>query len=364
MRSAPEVRPEVDRRLAFDRLDSHRRARCRALDGAAGVFLAVDCENHLALLRLRSRAAHGYFQRARIDRRQRRALNEHVLGGGVADVVQHELRLRRRLEIGEPQRRGALLHIRNQVQHDRRTRRAQPVVRGAHRISVVQPLDARLQAAQRRRESCRPGDAGTDSGRPQRDVLPRSRSITRSDERRSPEPLSASASARCQRSPCCIDSDLSITIACKRAFAFGGGTTRSVSSGPANASTSAMSNRIRSDNSNQYRNVRFAVRCVSLASSEHQRGERMLRRVRARHAVQPDRHADREQAEQECRREEHALAPALAEQQITPQRVIQRLVRRDQHLMRADVGRRLAQRRQDDRRAVRDIRRRDTPARH
>ena len=32
---------------------------------------------------------------------------------------------------------------------------------------------------------------------------------------------------------------------------------------------------------------------------EHQRRERMLRRIRARHAVQPDRHADREQAEQE-----------------------------------------------------------------
>ncbi len=92
-------------------------------------------------------------------------------------------------------------------------------------------------------------------------------SITRSEERRSFRTASASASARSQRSPCCIDSDLSSTIACSRAFAFAVGRTRSVSSGPANASTSAMSNRMRSDSSSQYRNVRLAVRWVSLAST-------------------------------------------------------------------------------------------------
>ena len=40
-----------------------------------------------------------------------------------ADVVQHQLRLRRRFEIGKAQRRSALLQIRNEMQHHRRTRR-------------------------------------------------------------------------------------------------------------------------------------------------------------------------------------------------------------------------------------------------
>ena len=121
---------------------------------------------------------------------------------------------------------------------------------------------------------------------------------------------------------------------------------------------------MRSASSSQYRSVRFAVRCVSLASSEHQRRERMLRRIRARHAVQPQRHADREQSEQECGREEHASAPALAEQQVAPQRVIQRLVGRDQQLVRADVRPPPRAAREMSCRAARGTRRRDSRARH
>ena len=73
---------------------------------AACVLLAVDREYDLTLLRLRRRAAHRDFERARVDGRELCALDEYVLGCGIADVVEDELRLRRRFEIREPQRRA------------------------------------------------------------------------------------------------------------------------------------------------------------------------------------------------------------------------------------------------------------------
>src|SRR3954452_15574343 len=79
------------------------------VDTATSVFLAVDREYHLALLRRRCRASHGDFERARVNSRELRTLNEYVLRASIADVVQHQLRVRRRFEICKPQRRGTLL---------------------------------------------------------------------------------------------------------------------------------------------------------------------------------------------------------------------------------------------------------------
>src|SRR4051794_38425172 len=87
------------------------------VDAATPVFLAVDREYDLALLRLRCRATHSDFERARVNSRELRTLNEHVLRASIADVVQYQLRLRRRFEICKAQRRRALLQIRNQMQH-------------------------------------------------------------------------------------------------------------------------------------------------------------------------------------------------------------------------------------------------------
>src|SRR5688572_25168933 len=136
------------RALTFD-TRCRRRHRTRGqFDSTACVFFIVYGQHDLTLLRLCCRTTHSDFERASVDSRELCALDEQVLGCSVADVVKDELCLRRRFKVRETQRSGALLQIRDEMEHDRWARRAEPVVGSAHRESVVEALDTRLQRAQ------------------------------------------------------------------------------------------------------------------------------------------------------------------------------------------------------------------------